>query len=347
MTDDWSPGTLLWTFTETCNLDCHYCYVRDRTDDVSTERRHRIAETVAEYDFDSVTFTGGDPLTAWDDLRELLPYFADREILLDTNGAFLDDAVADELATYSDVHVQMTLNGPSAAVHDASRGSGAFDAVVEATEHLQRHDIPYTFGTTLLPSNREHIEAICATAAELGAETLGFNGYMPVVSMTDTYEPLLDPPQYRDAIVEMRRCHDEFDDLDIYAGTTLPFAFLLDSPRREAFEIGGEHLSVCGMGDTVYLTPRGDVVPCLYIRDRMGNVLESDLREIMASGTACEYRSVAQCGDRTGPCASCTYSDACGGCPAISMAVYGQPDAGDPRCWMGGDDGTVDPVGGG
>lgn len=333
---DWSPEAALWIVTENCNLDCGYCYVRDRTDAVDTDHRHRIAERLSGYEIESINFTGGDPLTAWDDLRELLPYFEDVEISIDTNGCFLTESVAAELADYPEVHVQMTLNGPTAEIHDASRGAGSFEGLVEATEVLQAYDIPYSFGTTLLPSNVEYVRDICECAVELGAHAHGFNGYMPVVNMVDQYDHLLEPEDFRTAIREIRECHDEFaDEIDVHAGTTLPFAFLFDEPRREAFEMGGDCLSVCAMGRTVYLTPHGDLIPCLYIRDRMGNILEDDLREVMTGDKASRYRTIAQDGERSGPCSSCRYSDACGGCPAMSMSVYGDPAAGDPRCWIG------------
>lgn len=333
---DWTPGSLLWTFTENCNLDCHYCYVRHRCDAVETERRHAIAAELSSYDFESVCFTGGDPLTAWDDLREMLPYFEEQKILIDTNGAFLTDEIAAELAEH-DVNVEMTLNGPTAAVHDVSRGEGAFDAMIEAVEHLRAHDISYSFGTTLLPSNIDRVEETIARAVELGGDTIGVNGYMPVVSMTDEYELLLEPADYREALQDVRRCHDEYDEIGVHAGTTLPFAFLLDEPQCEAFRMGGEHVSVCAMGRSVYVTPTGDLVPCLYIRDELGNVLEDDLETVMHDEQAARYREIADTGERVGSCGSCLYSEACGGCPAISAAVHDRPDAGDPRCWVGTD----------
>lgn len=336
MTTEFNPTKAIWIVTDNCNLDCNYCYVRHTTDNYSFEHRKAIADELSRYDFDSIAFTGGDPLIYWEQLRDLMPQFSDVEISINTNGSFVTEEVVAELATYDRMDVQISLNGACGDIHDISRGEGAFEDVLEATEILEAYDVPFAFGTTILPSNKDYVEEICEFAADAGAYAVGFHGYLPTVDMDGQYEQLLTPGEYHEVVCDIKACHDEWrGELAVQAGGTLPFTFLLDADLRECYIELGDEITVCSMGRKVNVTPAGEVVPCLYLRESMGNLLEEDLETIMTSEQALEYRRIADSGERGGSCGSCAYSDACGGCPVAELALEGSLTAGDPRCWIG------------
>lgn len=326
----------VWILTHNCNLDCPYCYVRDRTDNYPLEHRVRIADELADYGFESVAFTGGDPLAYWDQLSKLLPRLDDADLSLDTNGSFVTEEVVAELAEYDGMEVRMSLNGSCAEVHDASRGEGAFEDVVAAARLCREYGVDFAFGTTILPSNADDVDGICELAADLGADSVGFHGFLPTVDAAGQFDRLLDPGEYHEVVRDVKAAHEEWaGDLSVYAGGTLPFTFLLDEDLRECYLELGDEVSMCSLGRKVNVAPSGDVVPCLYLRDSMGNLLEEDLDDIMTSERARRYRRLAASGERGDPCGSCAYSDACGGCPVAELAFEGDLDAGDPRCWVG------------
>lgn len=333
---EFEPSKAIWIVTDNCNLDCNYCYVRHTTDNYGFEHRKAIVNELRTYDFDSIALTGGEALLYWDQLERLLPLIEDASLSVDTNSAFITEEVATELATYDDMAVNISLNGACSDVHDVSRGEGAFEDVVEAAETLREHGLEFGFGTTILPSNKDHVEALCQFAYDVGARSIGFHGYLPTFDMEGQYEQLLTPGEYHEVATDIKACYDEWDgDLNVHAGGTLPFTFLLDDEIRECYLELGDEFTVCSLGRKVNVTPAGDVVPCLYLREPMGNILDEDLHDIMNTEQARAYRWIADTGQRDGTCGSCAYSDACGGCPVAELALEGSLTAGDPRCWIG------------
>lgn len=315
-------------------MNCSYCCGTEGTRRVSFERRERILSELLSYSFDSISFTGGNPLLRWDDLRKLLPRVEDLHVTIDTNGSFVTEEIAEELATYDHLELHMTLNGSRPEIHDQSRGEGTFDDVVRAAGILDEYGIDFGFGTTLLPSNVDDIEDICERAAELGGDGVGFNGYLPVGNVTGQDEFLLTPEEYRDAVRELKRCHDRWKGtLSVSVGSNIPFSFLPSDELREFYLEMGDDVSMCAMGQKVYVAPTGNVIPCLYIHDPLGNILEDDLETIFASEEMERYREAATSAPKGDPCSQCAFEPACGGCPAASLAIEGDVNDGDPRCW--------------
>jgi cyclic pyranopterin phosphate synthase len=96
------------SLTDRCNFDCVYCHneglgdtrgpMEPADDEMSTDDVVRFLEVAAEFDVDSVKFTGGEPMLR-EDLEEIVHRTPDSmETSLTTNGTFLPeraDALAD------------------------------------------------------------------------------------------------------------------------------------------------------------------------------------------------------------------------------------------------------------
>ena len=103
-----------------------------------------------------VNIGGGEP-TVRSDFWELLDYATahDVGVKFSTNGIKIDAEAARRIAANSYVDVQISIDGATAEVNDAVRGTGSFDTAVRALQHLSdvgvsaklsvvctRHNIP-------------------------------------------------------------------------------------------------------------------------------------------------------------------------------------------------------------
>ncbi|MFB7595324.1 FxsB family cyclophane-forming radical SAM/SPASM peptide maturase [Streptomyces sp. NPDC056160] len=143
-----------------CNLACTYCYVYEAEDqhwraqphtmspDTAAQVCHRIAEHAAQHRPESVRVIlhGGEPLLAGTGLlraiartlRAGLPAGTTAEVVVQTNGLLLDDAVL-RLCHEEDVKIAVSLDG-TARTHDRARrdraGRGSHARVAAALRRL-------------------------------------------------------------------------------------------------------------------------------------------------------------------------------------------------------------------
>jgi uncharacterized Fe-S cluster-containing radical SAM superfamily protein len=161
-----------WELTYACQLRCTHCCTesgRRASAKLPRERLLEIADLLAGSGVKSVQLTGGEPLLV-PELFEIAERLrrADIELHLYTNGIAIPSANASELVRlFTCVHVSM--DGPSASVHDPIRGrAGSFDACMaglavldEAATRAARPDFWFGVDCTVIQSNFPHLEAFC------------------------------------------------------------------------------------------------------------------------------------------------------------------------------------------
>src|SRR6056297_3124799 len=131
------------SLTDRCNFDCVYCHNEGLGDtrgpmdaqenEMSTDDVVRFLEVAAEFDVDSVKFTGGEPMLR-EDLEEIVARTPDEmAVSMTTNGTFLPGrATALVDAGLERVNVSQDALDPEAFAEVTK--SGAYDAVVEGVE---------------------------------------------------------------------------------------------------------------------------------------------------------------------------------------------------------------------
>ncbi len=119
--------------TDRCNLRCGHCYLGDGqgNHELSFNRIRNILEEFDRMQGLRVLLTGGEPLLHRDFVRvnEMLPEFRLRKVLF-TNGVLVREE------TVRGLHVdeiQVSIDGLKAG-HDALRGEGTFEAVMNAVK---------------------------------------------------------------------------------------------------------------------------------------------------------------------------------------------------------------------
>jgi radical SAM protein with 4Fe4S-binding SPASM domain len=304
--------------TSRCNLRCAFCYgscsctsrPANVKGEMTTGEIERILHKIMhQAKVPSVSFTGGEP-TMRPDLCHLISY-AKRlglRVNLITNGTLVTRGLAQELAHSGLDSAQVSLEGVTAAAHEAMTGmASSFARTVAGVVHLKSCGIPVHTNTTL---NRKNVQDCLQmprfVREELDLDKFSMNLVIPTGSALVNDEMLIRysevGPIVEEILERSKRLGAEFM---WYSPTPL----CIFNPILHALGNKG-----CGACDGLLSVDcEGNVLPCSSCEDPVGNLLTGDFNEIWESGRAQGYRLK----QLTHPeCRACDNFPAChGACP--------------------------------
>jgi radical SAM protein with 4Fe4S-binding SPASM domain len=319
--------------TYRCNLTCGFCYAgcgtaglpagwsEDRV--MSDDEVCRVLDVVRrDARCPSVSFTGGEP-TLRAGLPRLVRHAKDLglRVNLISNGQRLDDARVGELADAGLDSAQLSLEGPSADVHDALVGKpGAFDRLWAGLERLRARGVRVHTNTTLSRRNAPLVEAIVDLAAGRGLERLTMNLVIPCgTAGTDESLPL----RYSDAgaIVERARARASERGVELVWYSPLPLCLF----NTVAEGLGNRG---CAAADgLLHVGPAGDVLPCSSFGhgESLGNLLRQPFDEVWQSRAARFFRAKQM---MPAPCHGCSRAAFCQGACVLYWRQTGLEELG-------------------
>ena len=163
--------------TDNCNLKCVSCacWRTVTRDELSTGEWRDVLRQLAAAGIVKANFTGGEPLLRRD-APELIAYAREvgiRSLHLNTNAILLDDRRRAAVLAAGIRSVNISVDGPDAAVHEAIRGvKGAFGKTVANLEKLlaegRRHRLRVRMNFTVMRSNIEALPEMMLLAQRLG-----------------------------------------------------------------------------------------------------------------------------------------------------------------------------------
>jgi radical SAM protein with 4Fe4S-binding SPASM domain len=330
--------------TYRCNLTCGFCYAgcgvgglpegwsEDRA--MSDDEVCRVLEIVRrDARCPSVSFTGGEPT-----LRCGLPLFVRHakglglKVNLISNGQRLDEERVRTLADAGLDSAQLSLEGPTAAVHDALVGRpGAFERLWAGIERLRARGVRVHTNTTLSRRNLPEAEAIVDLVADRGLGRLTMNLVIPCGSAG---APDLGV-SYRDSgdHVLRVRARAEARGVDLVWYSPLPLCLF----NTIAHGLGNRG---CAAADgLLHVSPSGDVLPCSSFGhgESLGNLLLQPFEEVWQSRAARFFRAKKM---MPGGCESCPEAAACQGACVLywrerGVAELGRDSSSRPRLPQG------------
>lgn len=292
--------------TNACDLACAHCY-RD------TERVDQLTESQVLGVCDALPVRSVNLGTGENGLHPeyaaIVGALAARgvKLSLTSNGYTIDCSSDETLGAFRELEV--SIDFPTEAEQDAFRGAGNWRRVMAGIERAQRLGITVTVLSVMMKTNYRRLADIAAVAFAAGAN-YRVNVYQPV--KTDSFTL-----SYREFWEGFRRLLASTR----LVSTTEPILnAMLGEPFAEA--------SGCGR-KTVRVTPKGDVIPCVYWR-------ESDVRveELSGEGAAGVLASPQFAKVRTVPevCRTCPFVATCQGGCAGRRELGGGVEAPDPYC---------------
>ena len=350
-------STMVKPIGSACNLDCNYCYYRDKSEIYNNRMPCMSEQLLEEYikqylqgvSQERVSFCwhGGEPLMAglpfYRKAMELQrKYCGDKEIenTLQTNGILLNEEWC-EFFRENNFLIGISLDGPQ-DIHDAFRrdcgGAPTFDKVVAAVQLMARMGVEYNILTTVNSRSEGRGAEVYKFLRQLG----NFIQFLPVVEyvrMRDGKRPLIVSPDEEDAVEAPwsvsaagygKFMCDVFDEWVKY-DVGRHFVQLFDVTLANWCGVQPGLCSFCETcGDGLLVEHNGDVYSCdhfVYPEYCLGNIMDKPLPAMYGSD---EQQAFGRDKREALPmeCKRCNYYFLCRGeCPKhrFEYAANGEP----------------------
>lgn len=292
--------------TNACDLACAHCY-RD-TERVDQLTESQVLDVCDALPVSSVNLGTGE--------NGLHPEYAaivralgarGVKLSLTSNGYTIERSSDETLGAFRELEV--SIDFPTETEQDAFRGAGNWRRVMAGIERAQRLGLTVTVLSVMMKTNYRRLTEIARVAFAAGAN-YRVNVYQPV--KTDAFTLLYD--EFWDGFRRLLGATR-------LVSTTEP---ILNAMLGEPFAVG----SGCGR-KTVRVTPKGDVIPCVYWHKSDVRVEDLSARGpegVLASPQFAKVRTVPEV------CRSCPFVATCQGGCAGRRELTGGVEAPDPYC---------------
>lgn len=301
--------------THDCNLRCPYCFTGDKfAKEMTSDTVHKTVEFVVDHakrhgQRAVFSFFGGEPMMAWDRMKELVLYAEEvsaREgvtaiFRMNTNGMLIKE---EHLAFFEahDLIFILSIDGDE-EMHDAERrtegGVGSFAVIADKLPRFLEHNPGLMASVVITPRNLTH--------AARGLRYLLDQGFRYVIIKPDVTQAwsradIEELERQYSAIAEdyLARCRNGDE---IYVN-------LFDDKWINHTK-GAEAISIrCDVGSSqISISPSGNIFPCVrWVKEdegsvpNLGNVFEGWKPEALA-------KIQAESAAPKSPCGDCSYND--------------------------------------
>jgi radical SAM protein with 4Fe4S-binding SPASM domain len=290
--------------TNACNLRCAHCYRSTGEDELGVDE---VLDAALAIPTRAVNFgTGENGLHA--DFPRAVEELVKRgiSVTMTTNG-YSAEALPDRLlATMSDV--EFSIDYPDRIAHDAARGAGNWDLIEAQMDRCRRLGVSTTIVSVLMSENANALPSLARLAGERAA-LLRVNVYQAVhnavlalgfVQFWEAWRALF-------AVADLVTCGEPI--------------------LRAVLGLPAQAGAGCGV-QTVRITPRGAVVPCVY-----GGDAELGIADLHRLGEAIvEHPAFTRLRVIPEPCTRCPHVEACRGGCASRRLLRGGLDRADEYC---------------
>ena len=300
------PLNVQLDLTYRCNERCVHCYLdHDDHGEMTTAEIKDLLDQMADAGVFYLTISGGEILMRRD-FFEILEYARARtfSIKLKTNGILIRQKEADRIKSLGVESVQISIYSHIPEVHDAiTKLPGSLKGSIEAIRRLRAHGIQVVIANVLMVLNAADYAGVRALAAELDAQ----------FTMDPTVTPMMDGDR---SILKLNV--DEAALREVFRNETLvgnveEFCAPPQSPDEDALD-----MLPCSAGHTAcYVSPYGDVYPCVQFPLPCGNVRRTKFVDIWRDSP--QFKEVRSITLRDMPsCSKCTHGATCTRCPGLA-----------------------------
>ena len=349
---DRSPFVLAWEITRACALSCLHCRAEAQPKpdprQLTNEEALSLVDEIAEMGNPILVVTGGDPLMRRDAF-DILTYAVQKGLRTSLTPSATALVTRENLARVRETgvsRVAISLDGPSAEVHDRFRGfRGSFDRTRQIMRDVIEAGLSLQINTTVSRYNLPVLEQMPDIVAQAQAVQWSVFFLVPtgrgkesdMISAED-HERLFNwlydlsrsapfdvkstaAPAYRRVAVQraQKEQHNGADGRPI-AGAGYRFQ-------------DGLHRPTLGVNDGngfCFVSHVGEVCPSGFLPLSAGNVRSQGLADLYRNSKL--FRDLRDPAKLKGKCGVCDFRSVCGGSRARAWAVNGDYLAEDPSC---------------
>ena len=300
------PLSVHMDLTYRCNERCEHCYLEhDDKGEMSFEEISGVLAQLADAGVFFLIFSGGEPMLRRDffDIvaraRELL-----FNVKVKTNAVLVRDAEARRLRAVGVEQMQVSVYSHRSEIHDAvTKLPGSLRRTINGIRALRAAGLKVAVANVMMNSNLADRKGVAALARELGA----------TYSADPTVTPMITGDR---SVLSLRIPGTElaglFQDPELVGD---PEAFC--APPSPVKDEARNDLPCSAGNSACYISPYGDVFPCVQFPLPSGNVRRQNFLDIWRhSPQLQEVRSI-RLGDLP-VCSSCAHLGTCTRCPGLA-----------------------------
>jgi AdoMet-dependent heme synthase len=355
------PFVAIWETTQACDLACVHCRacaqpLRNSLELTTAEAKHLIDE-IAAMEVPVFVLTGGDPLKR-PDIFELVQHATQRSVRISLTPSatpLLTRENIIRLKVAGLARLAVSLDGPTAAIHDAFRCvPGSYQWTLDAVRWAREIGLPVQINTTITRHNLAMLDEIIALLGTLDITLwsvfflvpIGRGSGVDLISAEEfeqVFEKLYRTSQhvlfdiksteaqhYRRYLLQRKT---EARRLGEQPASTFPRIPQL-SPRPDGMEtpdgIGRAPRGINDGKGFVFVSHLGEVYPSGFLPLSGGNMRKQSLADIYRNSPL--FRSMRNSQNLEGKCGACEYREICGGSRARSYAMTGNVFSEEPCC---------------
>ena len=300
------PLSVQLDLTYRCNERCIHCYL-DHEDhgEMTTSEIKDLLDQLAEAGVFFLSLSGGEILMRRD-FFEILEYARLRDfcVKLKTNAVLIREKEAERIRDLGVESIQISIYSHRAEVHDAiTKMPGSLKRSINAIRFLRSKGLRVTIANVLMMQNIRDYPGVRALAAELGVE----------ITIDPTITPKMDGDRsLLDLNIDQAALESVFREEGLLANAGESCAPPI-GPDDEVLDS-----LPCSAGHTAcYVSPYGDVYPCVQFPLPSGNVRRDKFLDIWRhSPQLKDVRSITA-RDLTG-CSHCSNLKGCTRCPGLA-----------------------------
>jgi radical SAM protein with 4Fe4S-binding SPASM domain len=356
-----APVTVL-CLTKKCNLNCVHCYSggsSNSRDELTTAEIKRLLDELAGWGSPFAIFSGGEPFLR-PDIFELGSHAAEigLPVIISSNGTLITREKAERAVESGFSYVGVSLDGLAENNDSFRGGEGAFKKALQGMRNLKRAGMKTGLRFTMTRLNwteipgimdllvKEGFDRLCIYHLEYGGRGKELRGYGHDLS----------PKERRRAVnmvfeetIKVNMAGHELEVLTVGNYADAAYLYLSvgrkdpDKARKvyEHFLLNGGD----GSGEKLaYVDQAGRVFPSQFLREQVGSIRETSLREIWDGDNPLLSMLRNRESYLRGRCAWCGFLEICrGGSRARALAIYDDFGAPDPSCYLTPEEISVPP----
>jgi len=324
------PLAVHFDLTYRCNLHCIHCYLPEKDRYPSQEYKEELkknnrSELSTEEVFDTldqlkeagtlfITFSGGE-IFLRSDILDIVEYAREKRFsvsLMTTGTVNFSPKVAKTLASLGLQAVDISVYSSQPETHDSiTQKPGSFQKTINSISHLRKRGIKVTLKCPLMKNNSDSYKGIVDLADTYGTDyvidpsiTLGKDGNQRQAELRLSEQELL---KYYSFSNRINAKEEESDSEDISA----PICEDFDS----SYPCGASHSSC-------YISPYGEVQPCIEITMDCGNIREENFEKVWKNSNKMnKVRKVER--ENLEHCDDCPHPKYCHRCIGQSYLEHG------------------------
>ena len=300
------PLSVHFDITYRCNERCVHCYLdHDDLGEMTTAEIEDVLDQLADAGVFFLALSGGEVLMRRD-FFDIVEHARRRlfNVKIKTNGVMIREPEARRLRQLGVEQVQISVYSHRPEVHDGiTKLPGSLRRTIEAIRFLKLQGLKVSMANVLMTANLFDNQGVMSLAKDLGVS----------YTLDPTITPKIDGNTailaLRAPAAELRRVFQNEE----LVGNVAEFCAPPAAPDEDVMDG-----YPCSAGHTsCYISPYGDVFPCVQFPLPSGNLRREKFVEIWRHSSALkEVRSI-RARDLT-TCSTCSHVGSCSRCPGLA-----------------------------